>query len=202
MIKNLKDSSNQPGSLLGKLGRIRHYYRQNKVMPTYDEICDLFGFKSKNAAFKLVNKLVETGFIEKMDKGRLKPGSHFLGLPLFNSVSAGPATAEEEVLLDRVDLNEYLVKKPESTVLINVRGDSMIDAGIQEGDKVIVDRKATPQLGSIVVAEVDGDFTVKYLDKTKDGRLVLQPGNPNYDPIFPQNEMAIFGKVTGVIRKM
>lgn len=192
MIENLKE----------KLGRIRNYYRQNKVMPTYDEICDLFGFKSKNAAFKLINKLVDQGFVEKMDKGRLKPGSNFLGLPLFSSVSAGPATAEEEVLLDRVDLNDYLIQKPESTVLINVRGDSMIDAGIQEGDKVVVDRKAAPQLGNIVVAIVDGEYTVKYFDKTKDGKIVLQPGNPNYQPIIPQNEMSIFGKVTGVIRKM
>jgi len=192
MIENLKE----------KLGRIRNYYRQNKVMPTYDEICDLFGFKSKNAAFKLINKLVNGGFVEKMDKGRLKPGANFLGLPLFSSVSAGPATAEEEILLDRVDLNDYLIQKPESTVLINVRGDSMIDAGIHEGDKVIVDQKAPPQLGNIVVAVVDGEYTVKYFDKTKDGKIVLQPGNPKYQPIIPQNEMSIFGKVVGVVRKM
>ncbi len=192
MIENLKE----------KVGRIRKYYRENKVMPTYDEICLLFGFKSKNAAFKLVNKMVDKGFVEKMDKGRLKPGTNFLGLPLFSSVSAGPATAEEEILLDHVDLNDYLIKKPESTVLINVRGDSMIDAGIHEGDKVIVDQKAAPQLGNIVVAVVDGDYTVKYLDKSKDGKIILQPGNPKYKPIVPQNEMAVFGKVVGVIRKM
>lgn len=192
MIENLKE----------KLGRIRNYYRLNKVMPTYDEICDLFGFKSKNAAFKLINKLIEGGFVEKMDKGRLKPGAHFLGLPLFSSVQAGAPTAEEEVLLDHVDLNDYLIQSPDSTVLINVRGDSMIDAGIHEGDKVIVDREAIPQLGNIVVAIVDGDYTVKYLDKTNDDRIVLQPGNPNYQPIFPYNEMCIFGKVIGVIRKM
>jgi repressor LexA len=158
MIENLKE----------KLGRIRKYYAENKVMPTYDEICQLFGFSSKNAAFKLINKLVDKGFIEKMDKGRLKPGTNFLGLPLFSSVQAGTPTAEEEVLLDRVDLNDFLIKNPDNTVLINVRGDSMIDAGIQEGDKVIVDKKATPQLGNIVVAVVDGDYTVKYLDKSKD----------------------------------
>jgi repressor LexA len=192
MIENLKE----------KLGRIRKYYAENKVMPTYDEICQLFGFSSKNAAFKLINKLVDKGFIERMDKGRLKPGENFLGLPLFSSVQAGAPTAEEEVLLDRVDLNDYLIKNPDNTVLINVRGDSMIDAGIQEGDKVIVDKKATPQLGNIVVAVVDGDYTVKYLDKSKDGKIVLQPGNPNYQPVIPQNEMTVFGKVVGVIRKM
>jgi SOS regulatory protein LexA len=192
MIENLKE----------KIGRIRKYYAENKVMPTYEEICMLFGFKSKNAAFKLVNKLVDDGFIEKMDKGRLKPGANFLGLPLFSSVQAGPPTDEEEILLDRVDLNDYLIKKPENTVLINVRGDSMIDAGIHEGDKVIVERGVPTHLGNIVVAVVDGEYTVKYFDRSKDGKIVLQPGNPNYQPIIPKNEMCVFGKVVGVIRKM
>ena len=185
-----------------KLSRIRAYYRENKIMPTYDELCLLFGFKSKNAAFKLVNKLVEDGFVEKMDKGRLKPGSHFLGLPLFNSVQAGPPTSEEEMVMDHIDLNDYLIKKPENTVMINVRGDSMIDAGIQEGDKVIVECGAPVNVGDIVVAIVDGDYTVKYFDKDKNGKIILQPGNPNYETIIPQEELQIFGKVISVVRKM
>jgi SOS regulatory protein LexA len=185
-----------------KIEHIRAYYKQNKIMPTYDELCLLFGFKSKNAAFKLVNKLVDEGFVEKMDKGRLKPGANLLGLPLFNSVQAGLPTAEEEVLMDHVDLNDYLVEKPQQSVMINVRGDSMIDAGIHEGDKVIVELGAPSKVGDIVVAIVDGDYTVKYFDKSKDGKIVLQPGNPKYSPIIPQNELKIFGKVIGVVRKM
>ena len=188
--------------LKAKVNRIRAFYKQNKIMPTYDEICLLFGFKSKNAAFKLVNKLVEDNFVEKMDKGRLKPGPHLLGLPMFNSVQAGMPTAEEETLLDHVDLNDFLVKKPEKTCMINVRGDSMLDAGIQEGDKVVVESEAGVNVGDIVVAIVDGDYTVKYFDKTKDGKIVLQPGNPKYSPIVPENELKIFGKVVGVVRKM
>lgn len=189
-------------SLKEKIERIRAFYRQNKIMPTYDELCLLFGFKSKNAAFKLVNKLVEDNFVEKMDKGRLKPGPHFLGLPMFNSVQAGMPTAEEETLMEHVDLNDFLVRNPSRTCLINVRGDSMIDAGIQEGDKVIVEVDAPVNIGDIVVAIVDGDYTVKYLDKSKNGQIILQPGNPNYKPILPQNELRMFGKVVGVIRKM
>jgi SOS regulatory protein LexA len=185
-----------------KISKIRHYYKQNKIMPTYDELCHLFGFKSKNAAFKLVNKLVEQGFVEKMDKGRLKPGVHFLGLPLFNSVQAGPPTAEEEMVIDHVDLNDFLISKPDKTVMINVRGDSMIDAGIQEGDKVVVECGANVQLGNIVVAIVDGDYTVKYLDQTKAGKPILQPGNAKYQPIVPHSELKIFGKVVGVVRKI
>lgn len=190
-------------SLKEKLDRIRAYYQQNKIMPTYDEICLLFGFKSKNAAFKLINKLVEDHFVEKMDKGRLKPGPNFLGLPMYNSVQAGPPTSvEEETLIDHVNLNDYLISNPTKTVLINVQGDSMIDAGIHEGDKVIVDTSAGVQVGNIVVAIVDGAYTVKYLDKTPEGKIVLQPGNPNYHPIVPENELQMFGKVVGVIRKM
>ena len=185
-----------------KINRIRAFYRQNKIMPTYDEICMLFGFKSKNAAFKLVSKLVEENFVEKMDKGRLKPGLHLLGLPMFNSVQAGMPTSEEETLIDHVDLNDYLIKKPEKTCLINVRGDSMIDAGIQEGDKVVVESEASVNVGDIVVAIVDGDYTVKYFDKSKDGKIILQPGNSKYSPIVPENELKIFGKVVGVVRKM
>jgi SOS regulatory protein LexA len=185
-----------------KINRIRAFYRQNKIMPTYDEICQIFSFKSKNAAFKLVNKLVDDNFVEKMDKGRLKPGALLLGLPLFNSVQAGMPTAEQETLMDHVDLNDMLIRKPEKTCLINVRGDSMIDAGIQEGDKVVVESEAHVSIGDIVVAIVDGDYTVKYFDKSKDGKIVLQPGNPNYPPIVPENELKIFGKVVGVVRKM
>jgi len=185
-----------------KIERIRAFYRENKIMPTYDEICLLFGFKSKNAAFKLVNKLVDDHFVEKMDKGRLKPGVHLLGLPMFNSVQAGMPTAEEETLMDHVDLNDYLVKKPNKTCLINVRGDSMIDAGIQEGDKVVVESDTPVNVGDIVVAIVDSDYTVKYFDKSKNGKIVLQPGNPKYSPIIPANELKIFGKVIGVVRKM
>ena len=202
MKKNFQPKADSHQGEKEKIGRIRKYYAENKIMPTYDEICLLFGFKSKNAAFKLINKLVDHGFVEKMDKGRLKPGANFLGLPLFSSVSAGPPTAEEEILLDRVDLNDYLIKKPESTVLINVRGDSMIDAGIHEGDKVIVDRDAKANIGNIVVAIVDGEYTVKYFDRSKNGKIVLQPGNPNYHPIVPSNVLCIFGKVVGVVRKM
>ncbi len=189
-------------TLKEKVNRIRAFYKQNKIMPTYDEICLLFGFKSKNAAFKLINKMVDEHFVEKMDKGRLRPGPHFLGLPLFNSVQAGMPTAEEETLLDHVDLNDFLVSRPEKTCLINVRGDSMIDAGIHEGDKVIVETEARVNVGNIVVAIVDGDYTVKYFDKTKAGKIVLQPGNPHYSTIIPERELRIFGKVIGVIRKM
>ena len=73
---------------------------------------------------------------------------------------------------------------------------------LHEGDKVIVDKKAKPQVGSIVVAVVDGEYTVKHLDRTKSGQMVLQPANPNYEPIVPQNEMCVFGTVVGVVRKM
>ncbi len=191
MIDNIKE----------KVQRIRAYYKENKVMPTYDEICLLFGYKSKNAAFKLVAKLVDQNFIEKMDKGRLKPGIHLLGLPMFNSVQAGLPTSEEETLMDHIDLNEYLVPNPENSVMINVRGDSMIDAGIHEGDKIIVECGANVRVGDIVVAIVDGAYTVKYFDKSKDGKIILQPGNPDYSPIVPENELKMFGKVIAVVRK-
>ncbi len=189
-------------TLKEKVQRIRAFYAENKIMPTYEEICLLLGFKSKNAAFKLVDKLVDEGFVERMDKGRLKPGPLFLGLPLYNSVQAGMPTAEEERLIDHVDLNDYLVRKPQATVLINVRGDSMIEAGIHEGDRVIVEVGAPVRQNNIVVAVVDGDYTVKYYERSPNGQIVLHPANPKYSPIIPRQELKIFGKVVGVIRKL
>lgn len=185
-----------------KMSLLRQYYRHNKVMPTYEEICALFGFKSKNAAFKLVNRWAEEGYIDKMEKGRLKPGAKFLGLPLFFSVPAGPATAEEAVsTADRMDLNDYLIKKPENTVMIHVRGDSMEGAGIMDGDVVLVEERARTVTNDIVVAIVDGEFTVKFLER-ENGKPSLRPANPNYDVIRPRESLEIFGKVVGVVRKM
>lgn len=184
-----------------KLSKIRRYYRENKIMPTYEELCVLFDFKSKNAAYKLINKLVDEGYVERMEKGRLKPGAKLLGAALFSSVPAGPATAEEGVELDRVDLNDYLIAKPDDTVMIRVRGDSMEEAGILNGDTVVVEKSCKPKLNDIVVAVVDGNFTVKCLD-VENGKPILRPANSSYDVIRPREALEIFGRVVGVVRKV
>jgi len=97
-------------------------------------------------------------------------------------------------------LDRLLIQNPNATFMLKVSGDSMSDAGILPGDMVIVDKGQVPKSGDIVIAEVDGQWTMKYLKKRGEG-IMLIPANHKYKPIKPQNELKIAGVVTAVIRK-
>lgn len=180
--------------------KILDFYDKSKRMPTYTEIMSLVGFKSKNAVYKLVNKMIEAGLVEKDSSGRLMPTRSFGEIPLLGLVEAGFPSAAEEELVDTMSLDDYLIEKKESTYLLEVKGDSMIDAGIQEGDLVVAERRSNPKVGDIVIAEVDGGWTMKYFRKRGD-TVYLEPANSKYKPIFPENDMKIAAVVKGVIRK-
>ena len=116
------------------------------------------------------------------------------------SISAGfPSPAEDHMDIS-LDINEYLVKHPSSTFYIYVKGDSMIDSGIFDGDLLIVDRSLEVKSNSVVVAVIDGDFTVKKIKKDS-GNLYLIPQNKKYKPILLENNMdfQIWGIVTHTI---
>ncbi len=169
-------------------------------MPGYKEIMALVGFKSKNAVYKLINKLVEDEVVDKDHNGRLVPIKIFGGIPMLGVVEAGIPTSAEEIPSDSLVLDEYLIKNKEATYLLEVKGDSMIDEGIKEGDLVVVERRGEAKDGDIVIAEVDGGWTMKYFKK-KNGLVWLKPANKNYSPIYPQYDMRIAAIVKGVIRK-
>lgn len=124
-------------------------------------------------------------------------------LPLFTSkVAAGfPASADDHVD-KRMNPSEYLVSNDDDTFFVRVRGDSMIDAGIFEGDVLVVDRARVPQIGDIVLAVLDGEFTVKTLGKSKQHARLI-PANRHYPVIEVKAEQAfeIWGVVTGSMRK-
>jgi repressor LexA len=100
-----------------------------------------------------------------------------------------------------IGVENYLVTNPEHTVLLSVSGDSMIEAGLYEGDMLVVDTQKKEQLGDIVIALVDGEYTVKYLAKDDKKNWFLQPANPNYDAIYPSSTLEIYGVVAGSFRK-
>ena len=169
-------------------------------MPSFSEIGDMAGIKSKNAVYKLVNKLEKLKVLERDDKGRLIPGSIASSVKILGTVEAGfPSPAEEE-LSDTLSLDDLLVKNPQATFLLKVSGYSMSEAGILPGDMVIVDKGQSPKNGDIVIAEVDGEWTMKYLDKSGDS-VTLMPANPKFKPIKPKKELKIAGVVTAVVRK-
>ena len=189
------------GTLHEHRRQLTRFYRSERRMPGYTEMMGLFGFKSKNAVFKLLNKLADAGVVEKDQRGRLTPGNLFGTLPLLGVVEAGFPTAVEEQELETINLEEFLVEKKEESFLLEVKGDSMIDAYIAEGDLVVAERNEHPQNGDIVIAEADGEWTMKYFRKTKE-RIWLEPANQNYKPIHPRESLRIAAVVKAVIRKI
>jgi repressor LexA len=122
------------------------------------------------------------------------------GLPMAGFIVAGfPSPAEEE-LLDVVSFDDYLVPRPQASFIVQVSGDSMTGAGILPGDLVIVEKGRAPKSGDIVVAEVDGETTMKYYRK-EHGRIVLEAANPRYPAISPKVEMRLLGVVSACVRK-
>ena len=129
------------------------------------------------------------------------------------SVVAGFPSPAEQYLEPPLDLNELLVKRPAATFFVKVEGDSMINAGIHDKDLLVVDRSLTPANGDIIIAAVDGEFTVKtlrVLGNRERGigngggvKYVLEPANPNYPSIEIKkgNQLDCFGVVTSVIHQ-
>ncbi len=169
-------------------------------MPGYKEIMRMLGFRSKNAVYKLINKLVESGVVEKDTEGKMVPRKLFGEVPMLGLVEAGLPSPAEEQVLDTISLDELLIEDIEKTFILKVKGDSMIEAHIAEGDMVLAEKSDNPRPGDIVVAEVDGEWTLKYL-RMKSKKYYLEPANRRYKPIFPEHSLKIGAVVRAVIRK-
>jgi repressor LexA len=179
---------------------ITDFFRANRRMPSYSEMADIIGVRSKSVVDFWVKKLVAAGIVQKDAKGFLTLARKPLGLQLIGEVCAGfPSPAEEE-LRDVISFDEYLVDRPATSFLLSVTGDSMIGEGIMEKDLVIVERGREPKNGDIILAEVDGNWTMKYFCK-KGKTVTLEAANPKYPPIIPQTELRIAGVITAVVRK-
>ena len=180
--------------------KIAAFFHGNRRMPTYSEMMALLGVRSKSVVHFWVSKLLDKGLLVKDSRGFLRPVRRSLCLPLIGEVAAGfPSPAEEE-LRDIISFDEYLITRPESSFLLKVSGDSMTGEGIMEGDMIIVERGRDPHNGDIVVAEVDGEWTVKYF-RQEGKTVVLEAANPKYPAIRPKSELRLGGVVTAVIRK-
>ncbi|MGV8058993.1 MAG: LexA family protein [Smithellaceae bacterium] len=169
-------------------------------MPTYEEMLALLAVRSKSVVNFWVNKLLDEDILEKDPKGRLTFINPLIGVPLAGDVSAGfPSPAEEE-LRDVISFDEYLITNQSKSFILKVDGDSMTGAGIMPGDLVLIERGREPKTGDIVIAEVDGSWTMKYFHK-RGKEIYLEAANPKYPRIKPQSEMRLGGVVTAVVRK-
>ena len=179
---------------------IAAFFRENRRMPSFAEMVGILDVKSKSVVHFWVKKLVEAGIIEKDNKGHLMFSKRSFAIPLVGSVQAGFPSPEEEALCDILSMDEYLIARPDSSFLLQVHGDSMTGEGIMEGDLVIVEKGREPKSGDVVIAEVDGEWTMKYFRK-QGKQITLEAANPKYPVIRPKQELKIGGIVTAVVRK-
>ena len=180
---------------------LKKFFKKHRRLPSYSEMLSLFGFASKNAVFKLINRWVDEGFIKKYNK-KLSPTPKFFALPLVGIIKAGfPILAEENK--SYLTLDDYLIENPAFSFFLKVNGDSLIGIGIFEGDIVIIEQKKEAKNGDIVLAQIDNEWTLKILKKDRINRnIYLQAANPKYPNFFPQQELNIHGIVKAVIRKI
>ena len=128
-------------------------------------------------------------------------GKEKVELPLILSrISAGFPSPAEDYAESSIDLNEELISNKQATFFVRVVGNSMKDANIKEGDVLIVDKSKDPENNNIVIAVLEGEFTVKRL-KIKGEKIFLQPENEEYEPIEVKSELIIWGVVTYIIHK-
>ncbi len=184
------------------LQALRRFHRAERRVPTYAEMMELLGYRSKNAVFRLVQRMEKESYLVRNAGGRIAFTRKLTGtIKILGLVQAGfPSPAEEE-LVDVLSLDEYLVRRPEATFMLTVSGDSMIEAGIHPGDLVLVERGRHPKNNDIVVAQVDGEWTMKYYLKDRRGQVRLEPANQKYCPIVPKQSLTIGGIVRAVVRR-
>jgi SOS regulatory protein LexA len=180
---------------------LRAFFKENDRLPSLSEAAELFRYSSRNAAVYLIKKLIDSGYLLKDLKGKLITTPLFhKRLKVLGSVAAGLPTEEQEIERDTVSLDEFLVKNLSSTYMLEVKGDSMLHAGLYPGDFVIVEKGDSPKLGDIVIAQIDDEWTMKYYRK-KEGNICLEAANPKYSDIYPTRELNVAGVVVASCRK-
>lgn len=184
---------------IDRLSTVKKFYRKYRRLPSYTEMLRLFNLSSKNAIFKIVAKWIEEELFAKINN-KLSPTAKFFSIPFLGVIKAGfPILAEENK--DYLTLDEYLIENPNSSFLLKVSGDSLVGAGIFEGDLVIIEKKKEAITGDIVLAQIDREWTLKILEKLN-GIIKLKSANPKYPPFSPKEELQVFGIVRAVVRKL
>ncbi|QJR14548.1 LexA family protein [Usitatibacter palustris] len=184
------------------LEKLQDYYAEHKVIPSYSVLATLWGISAKSWVSECVKRYEEVGILGWTPDKQLKPGARFFERRLTDQpVQAGLPNPAISDGYDLITLDDYLVRLPSKTSLVRVKGESMIDAGIHDGDLIIVEQQPNANIGEIVVAIVDNEFTVKYLDREKNGQFVLKPANKAFPVIRPRGGLEIFGVMAGLARR-
>ncbi len=182
---------------------MRDYFAQHGLLPpSYARLGEVLGFGGKTAAVMLVRRLVSAGYVTAAPGGKVVPTGRFFELPhIEDKLPAGTGDSMNSGGgVDHHELDRLLVEHPSKTVLVPIRGDSMVEAGVLDGDTAIVERGQTAQAGEFVAALVDGQYTVKEL-RFDGSEPVLVPHNRLHKTIRPKQDLMILGVVRGIVRQ-
>ncbi|MCG8537726.1 MAG: transcriptional repressor LexA [Pseudomonadales bacterium] len=186
---------------------IKTYIAESGMPPTRMEIAETFGFRSPNAAEEHLRTLARKGYIEMLpgaSRGIRLIGAEpeeEPGIPIVGQVAAGQPVLAQENILGRCEVAPAMFT-PKADYFLRVKGLSMMDAGILDGDLLAVHKTQEARKGQIVVARIGDEVTVKRLDR-KRNKVILLPENPDFEPIeVDQNsdDFAIEGLGVGIIR--
>lgn len=184
------------------LAKLRDQYAVDRALPSsLAKMAEVLGFSSANAALKLRKRLCDAGILRKGPNGQVVPTESFFALPLMDvGVRAGtPDAIEPQSCAAAMTLESFLIKRPSRTVLVKVKGNSMRDAGILDGDLAIIERTTQAREGQFVIAVIDGAYTLKEL-RYEGKKPVLMPHNPDHKPIRPKSDLEIYGIFRGLAR--
>lgn len=189
------------------LDYLERHIEEHGYAPTLEEIGREFGLASLATVHKHLTNLESKGLIHRraghsraLEVVRGPRTSESIELPLLGAAAAGPPI-EAVLANETVAVPADLVRRPDSFAL-KVHGDSMCDAGILDGDVVIVESRPSAESGQTVVAEIDGEATVKRFHRERGGRIRLQPANDRYEPILVRDrDVTIRGVVVGLLRR-
>ncbi|OGC45565.1 repressor LexA [candidate division WWE3 bacterium RBG_19FT_COMBO_34_6] len=194
------------------LDYISQYIQMNGTSPTLQEIANAMGLSSLATVHEHLQALVKKGVIKRFEGAvrgievlheAVNTSLSAIELPIIGYIAAGQPIDAIESPIDTIMVSTDLVSKTKRCYVLQVRGDSMIEEGIFDGDNVVIQSQNTANDGDIIVALLDNNFaTLKKIFREKDGRIRLQPANKQMDPIYVNPlELKIQGKVTGIIRR-
>ncbi|MFT7328179.1 MAG: SOS regulatory protein LexA [Crocinitomicaceae bacterium] len=182
-----------------RIEKLRNFYVKERRLPSYSEMIKVLGYKSKGGVTGFVERMIDQGVLGKKD-GKLFPINLRAEIKILGTVSAGFPSLGEEVFSQSILLEDWIISDPKKNYILQVEGDSMIKANIASGDYVVVEITNDIEPGMIVIAEIDGEWTMKYL-RTRGGVKYLEAANDKYPDMHPEGELNIHAKVISVIRK-
>lgn len=165
------------------------------------KLAEVLGLASASGVLKVVGRLVAAGFLERVD-GRIAPTERFFARPVLRSGAARQSLQEFRVgTCETISVEDYLLEHPDRACYCIVQGDAMREAGLFDGDVVVLEANKLPHPGDIVVADVAGQTTVRYLSLAPNGAWQLEPGLAAEGPALPSSPIEVLGVVVGAFRR-